>query len=105
MSNKGKQEQGATVEAQGEAQGALSTNDVCAIAGAEPKAFRRWLRAQARNAGAGDALPGKGGRYGYTPEQAEALAGAYTRAKASKGTHAPAAAILAALAPEAHTGE
>lgn len=81
-------------------QGALSVADVAEQAGVSQKDMRRWLRAQARHAGAGDALPGKGGRYAFTPEQASAIVGAYGRSKATRGTQAPAAAILAALAPE-----
>jgi hypothetical protein len=85
-----------------EAQGALSVADVAEQAGVSQKDMRRWLRAQARNAGAGDVLPGKGGRYAFTAEQASALVSAYGRSKAQRGTSAPAAAILAALgAPEA----
>lgn len=79
--------------------GALSASQVAEMAGAAPKDFRRWMRAQARSAGAGDALPGKGGRYAYTQAQAEAIVKAYGTSKARKGTSAPAAAILAALAP------
>lgn len=78
--------------------GALSVADVAEQAGVTQKDMRRWLRAQARHAGAGDALPGKGGRYAFTPEQASAIVGAYGRSKATRGTQAPAAAILAALA-------
>ena len=80
-------------------EGALSVADVAEQAGVTSKDLRRWLRAQARNAGAGDALPGKGGRYAFTPEQASAIVGAYGRSKAQRGTHAPADAILAALTP------
>jgi len=83
-----------------EAQGALSVADVAEQAGVSQKDMRRWLRAQARNAGAGDALPGKGGRYAFTPEQASALVSAYGRSKAQRGTTAPGAAILAALTSE-----
>ena len=90
----------APAEATSEAQGALSVADVAEQAGVSQKDMRRWLRAQARNVGAGDALPGKGGRYAFTPEQASALVSAYGRSKAQRGTQAPAAAILAALAPE-----
>ena len=82
-------------------EGALSVADVAEQAGVSQKDMRRWLRAQARNAGAGDALPGKGGRYAFTPEQASALVSAYGRSKAQRGTQAPAQAILSALAPEA----
>lgn len=82
-------------------EGTLSVSDVAEAAGVTSKDLRRWLRAQARNAGAGDALPGKGGRYAFTVEQAGAIVGAYGRSKASKGTQAPAVAILAALAPVA----
>lgn len=71
--------------------------------GASQKDVRRWLRAQTREAlgraGAADVLPGKGGRYAFTPAHVEALARAYGASKASKGTTAPATAILAALAP------
>lgn len=81
--------------------GALSVADVAEAAGVSQKDMRRWLRAQARNVGAGDALPGKGGRYAFTEAQASALVSAYGRSKAQRGTLAPAAAILAALAPEA----
>lgn len=89
----------AVTEAPVEAQGALSVADVAEQAGVSQKDMRRWLRAQARTIGAGDALPGKGGRYAFTPEQAQALAQAYGRSKAQRGTQAPAQAILAALAP------
>jgi hypothetical protein len=82
-------------------EGALSVADVAEQAGVSQKDMRRWLRAQARNAGAGDALPGKGGRYAFTPEQAAAIVGAYGRSKAQRGTQAPAAAILSALASQA----
>lgn len=82
-----------------EAQGAISVAMLAEEAGVSSKDMRRWLRAQARNAGAGEALPGKGGRYAFTPEQAQALVSAYGRSKAQRGTHAPAEAILAALSP------
>lgn len=82
-------------------QGALSVADVAEQAGVSQKDMRRWLRAQARNAGAGEALPGKGGRYAFTAEQASAIVGAYGRSKAQRGTQAPAEAILAALTPSA----
>lgn len=81
-------------------EGALTVADVAEQAGVTSKDMRRWLRAQARQAGAGEALPGKGGRYAFTPEQASALVSAYGRSKAQRGTHAPGAAILAALAGE-----
>lgn len=68
--------------------------------GASSKDVRRWLRAQARDAGAGDVLPGKGGRYAFTQAHVEALARAYGASKARKGTSAPAEAIVSALAPE-----
>lgn len=83
-----------------EAQGALTVADIAEQAGVTSKDMRRWLRAQARNAGAGEALPGKGGRYAFTPEQASAIVGAYGRSKAQRGTNAPAEAILAALTGE-----
>lgn len=82
-------------------EGALSVADVAEQAGVTSKDLRRWLRSQARSAGAGEALPGKGGRYAFTPEQAGAIVSAYGRSKAQRGTQAPAQAILAALAPEA----
>lgn len=82
-------------------EGALSVADVAEAAGVTQKDMRRWLRAQARHAGAGDVLPGKGGRYAFTPGQAEAIVSAYGRSKAQRGTSAPAEAILAALAPVA----
>lgn len=93
-------EQSAPQASAPEAQGALSVADVAEQAGVTQKDMRRWLRAQARNAGAGDALPGKGGRYAFTPEQASAIVSAYGRSKAQRGTSAPAEAILAALTPE-----
>lgn len=86
-------------QAQEAQEGTLSASDVAALAGVSAKDLRRWMRTQARSAGAGDALPGKGGRYAYTQAQAEAIARAYGASKASKGTQAPAAAILAALSP------
>lgn len=76
---------------------ALTVADIAEQAGASQKDVRRWLRAQARNAGAGDVLPGKGGRYAFTPEQASALVSAYGRSKAQRGTTAPASAIVSAL--------
>ena len=83
-------------------EGALSVADVAEAAGVSQKDMRRWLRAQARQAGAGDVLPGKGGRYAFTPAQAQALVSAYGRSKAQRGTQAPAQAILSALsAPKA----
>jgi hypothetical protein len=79
-----------------EAQGALSVAHLAEQAGVSQKDMRRWLRAQARNAGAGDVLPGKGGRYAFTGEQAALIVAAYGRSKATRGTLAPAAALVAA---------
>lgn len=67
--------------------------------GASAKDVRRWLRAQAREAGAGDVLPGKGGRYAFSATHVEALARAYGASKARKGTTGAADAIMAALTP------
>ena len=100
----------AVTEAPAEApQGALSVADVAEAAGVTSKDLRRWLRAQTREAlgrnGAAEVLPGKGGRYAFTPEQAQALVSAYGRSKAQRGTQAPAAAILSALATPMAPGE
>lgn len=84
------------VEAQAQAQH-FGIEALVEATGAPAKDVRRWLRAQARNAGAGEALPGKGGRYAFTAAHIEALAGAYAKGKARKGTAAPADAITKAL--------
>lgn len=73
--------------------------------GATGKDVRRWLRGQTRLAGAGDTLPGKGGRYAFTGAQVALIAQAYTSAKARKGTTAPAQALAAFLAPPAPEGD
>lgn len=89
------QEQGAQ-----EAQGAPKHYGVEALAeatGASAKDVRRWLRGLAAEAGARDALPGKGGRYAFTEAHVARLARAYGEAKARKGTAAPADAIVAFL--------
>lgn len=95
----------AIVEAPAEAPVGVGVEALASAVGASPKDVRRWLRAQTREAlgkaGAAEALPGKGGRYAFTPADVEALARAYGASKASKGTRAPASAILAALAPTA----
>lgn len=78
-------------------EGALSVAHIAERAGVSSKDMRRWLRAQARSIGAGEALPGKGGRYAFTEATAEALVAAYGRSKAQRGTAAPGEAILAAL--------
>lgn len=82
-----------------------ATETVATIAeaiGAREKDVRRWLRAQTRatlgKAGAADVLPGKGGRYAFTPSQAREIGALYGARKATAGTQAPALAILAALA-------
>lgn len=98
--SKGAPEAQAQAPEQSAPEGALSVAHVAEQAGVSQKDMRRWLRAQARQAGAGEALPGKGGRYAFTPEQASAIVSAYGRSKAQRGTQAPAAAILAALTPE-----
>lgn len=101
MSNSTSKAQAAKATEQGEAQAQATHYGVEAIAeaaGASAKDVRRWLRAQAREAGAGDVLPGKGGRYAFAPEHVEALARAYAAGKARKGTTLPGAAIMAALA-------
>lgn len=90
---------------EGEAQATYSASEVAAMAGASAKDFRRWMRASVRAIGAGDALPGKGGRYAYSEQEAQALALAYGRATKAKGTRAPASLLLAALAPKAPEGE
>lgn len=86
-----------------EAQQAHGVEALALAVGATSKDVRRWLRAQTREAlgraGAQDVLPGKGGRYAFTPADVEALARAYGASKAQRGTRAPAAAIMAALAP------
>lgn len=102
MSSKAKDskgaEQGASQDsAPVEAPGALTVADLAEQAGVSSKDMRRWLRAQAKGAGAGDTLPGKGGRYSFSAEQGALIVGAYGRSKAQRGTQAPAAAIIAAL--------
>lgn len=84
-------------QAQGEGAKALSVEALASRLNVTPKDVRRWLRSQAKAAQAQDTLPGKGGRYAFTEAQAEALIGLYGRTKAAKGTHAPGAAIIAAL--------
>lgn len=88
-----------------EAPSGVGVAALAAAVGASQKDVRRWLRAQTRDAlgraGAADVLPGKGGRYAFTPEDVEALARAYGASKGAKGTRAPAAAILAAITPPA----
>lgn len=69
--------------------------------GANGKDIRRWLRSATKAVGAGDTLPGKGGRYAFTPDQVDALAAAYRAGKARQGSNAAATALTAALAPTA----
>jgi hypothetical protein len=75
-------------DSKGEAQGATfyGVEALAEATGASSKDVRRWLRAQAREAGAGDVLPGKGGRYAFDAPTIEALARAYGASKARKGT-------------------
>lgn len=80
--------------------GALSASDVARLCNAQPKDFRRWMRASLRAVGAGESLPGKGKRYAYTPEQAAQIVALYGRTKA-QGSNAAASALLASLAPVA----
>lgn len=89
----------APVEAQ--AQATYGVEALVEATGASAKDVRRWLRAKAREAQAGDALPGKGGRYAFTPEGVEALARAYVTSKARKGSTLAGEAIMAALTPDA----
>lgn len=93
----------AQAQATGEAQ-AQTFYGVEALAeatGASSKDVRRWLRSQAREAGAGDVLPGKGGRYAFDAPTVEALAQAYGASKARKGTAEAGRIIAARLAPTA----
>lgn len=83
-------------QAQGEAK-ALSVEALAVRLNVTPKDVRRWLRSQAKQAKAQDTLPGKGGRYAFTPEQAEAIVRLYGATKQAKGTTAPASAIIEAL--------
>lgn len=88
-----------------EAPGAYSVEALAERVGASQKDVRRWLRARVRDAGRGDILPGKGGRYAFDGATLEALARAYGASKASKGTHAPGVLIASLLAPSAPSQE
>jgi hypothetical protein len=88
------------VKAQPEAQTFYGVEALAEATGASAKDVRRWLRSQAREAQAGDSLPGKGGRYAFSKAHVEALARAYGASKARKGTIAPADAIVAALSKQ-----
>lgn len=85
----------------GEAQGATfyGVEALAEATGATSKDVRRWLRSQAREAGAADVLPGKGGRYAFDAATVEALAQAYGASKARKGTTEAGRMIAARLAP------
>lgn len=100
--------EGAPVAPEAQESATETVESIAAAVGATPKDVRRWLRAQTRGAlgkaGAADVLPGKGGRYAFTPSQAQAITALYGARKATAGTQAPALAILAALAPQAPEG-
>lgn len=85
-------------------EGAYGIQALVEATGAPAKDVRRWLRAQVRHIGAGDTLPGKGGRYAFTSAQVSALASAYAQAKARKGTTASAEALTASLIAQASAG-
>lgn len=86
-------------KAQAQAQTFYGVEALAEATGASSKDVRRWLRSQAREAGAGDVLPGKGGRYAFDAPTVEALAQAYGASKARKGTAEAGRAIVARLAP------
>jgi hypothetical protein len=85
-------------------EGAYGIAALVEATGAQAKDVRRWLRSQVKSIGAGDTLPGKGGRYAFTSAQVSALAGAYAQAKARKGTTASAEALTASLTASATAG-
>lgn len=95
----------ATEAPEAQEQATETVESIASAVGATPKDVRRWLRAQTRatlgKAGAADVLPGKGGRYAFTPTQAQQIGALYGTRKAQAGTQAPALAILSALAPQA----
>ena len=84
--------------------GAYGIQALVEATGAQAKDVRRWLRSQVRHIGAGDTLPGKGGRYAFTSAQVSALASAYAASKARKGTTASAEALTASLLASAGAG-
>ena len=85
-------------------EGAYGIAALVEATGAQAKDVRRWLRAQVRHIGAGETLPGKGGRYAFTSAQVSALASAYAASKARKGTTASAEALTASLLASAGAG-
>lgn len=99
MTDKASKAQAQDSKGEAQAQTFYGVEALAEATGASSKDVRRWLRSQAREAGAGDVLPGKGGRYAFSADHVEALARAYGASKARKGTTAPGAAIVAALAP------
>lgn len=92
-------------EATQEAQGAYSVAALAERVGASQKDVRRWLRARVREAGRGDVLPGKGGRYAFDGATLDALARAYGATKGAKGTTAPGLLLASLFAPVAPEGE
>jgi len=60
----------------------LSVKDVAEEIGTTPRLLRKFIRAEAVEAGGkvGEDTPGKGGRYSFTPEEAEALRERYEAA-------------------------
>lgn len=55
----------------------MSAKDVAGEIGVSPKAFRRFVREYVRSNGAGDTLPGRGGRYAFEADNLDAIADAY----------------------------
>jgi len=86
------------------AEGAYGIQALVEATGAQAKDVRRWLRAQVKGIGAGDTLPGKGGRYAFTSAQVTALASAYASSKARKGSTASAEALTASLVQSSANG-
>lgn len=54
--------------------------------GTDPKTFRRFVREYVRGIGAGESLPGRGGRYVFDADEAEHIAAQYAAWRTSRGT-------------------
>ena len=78
-------EQKAIEQKAGKMTGALTGSQMADLIGADPKDFRRFVRAIMRADGQGDALPGSGRRYAFTADTAVAWAVAYRAGTAAKG--------------------
>lgn len=79
----------------------LTTTELAEVIGTSPKTLRKFLRSDARDAGQGDSLPGKGARYAIPASKVKGLKSRYAKWAAAEAAARAERATKAAAEAEA----